>query len=161
MRHHAGLTRGSRLLLAAACLGTLGCAAASDGSNGEAAELSTAEVLATLQALDEAVRQKDTATIAGILTDDYTYLSSRGGVRSRDWLLRDLLGHPSYRLDYSERGEVQVSLYGATAVVSSRWRGEGTYNGEPVRDDQRCSLVMVKDSGRVRVAMEHCTQIVP
>lgn len=160
MQRHTGLSRGSRLLLIAACLGMLACAAASDGTGGEA-ELSTAEVLATLQSLDEAVRQKDTAAVAVLLTDDYTYLSSRGGVRSRDWLLRDLLGHPSYRLDHSERGEVQVSLYGTTAVVSSRWRGEGSYNGEPVRDDQRCSLVMVKEAGRVRVAMEHCTQIVP
>ncbi|MFO7261894.1 MAG: hypothetical protein DIU52_012120 [bacterium] len=84
MRCQAGPTRAPRLLLAAALLGVLGRAAASDGSSGEAAELSTEEVLATLQALDEAVRQKDTATIAAMLTDNYAHLSSRGGVRSPD-----------------------------------------------------------------------------
>ena len=160
MRNREVVGRMARSLAIALALGTTACAAAPDGPEADGT-LSTDEVLATLRALDDAVRNKDTAAVANLLAEGYTYLSSRGRVLTRDWLIHDLLGHPSYRLDHAERGEVQVSLYGSTALVSSRWRGEGSYQGEPVRDDQRCSLVMVKDAGRVRIAMEYCTQIVP
>lgn len=160
MRNRQAVPLAARSFLIAFALGTMACAAASDGPESGSA-LTADEVLATLRALDDAVSLLRTAAVANLLTEDYTYLSSSGRVLTRDWLIHDLLGHPSYRLDHAERGEVQVSLYGATAVVSSRWRGEGSYQGEPVRDDQRCSLVMVKDAGRVRIAMEHCTQIVP
>lgn len=43
-----------------------------------------------------------------------------------------------------------MDVYGDAAVVGSRWRGTGTYEGEPIRDDQRCEL---GGSGSSRYAM--------
>lgn len=156
-----GLISLARLFVLAVCSSMVGCAAGRPDASSNDPELSTSEVLATLRAFDEASQRKDTAAAAEFLADNYSYFSSTGGVRSREWLLEDLLGNPDYEMDYSERDEVRMFLHGAAAVVSSRWRGQGTYNGQPIRDDQRCSLVMVKDGSRVRIVMEHCTQIAP
>jgi len=141
-------------LVGSACVLLSGC-----NGPGAGDELTTAEVLSTIQAFDEAWRGKDSAAVAAFLADDYSYSSSTGGLLTREWLLEELLGDPEYRLDRSERNELHVVLYGTTAVVSSRWRGVGSYRGEPIRDDQRCSLVMVRDGARVRIVTEHCTQI--
>ncbi len=40
-------------------------------------------------------------------------------------------------------------------IVSSRWRGRGTYEGKPFVDDQRCSVVIASGT----VLMEHCTNL--
>lgn len=54
-----------------------------------------------------------------------------------------------------------MRVTGATAVVSSRWQGDGAYSGGEFHDDQRCSLVLVKGGGAWRLVAEHCTQIRP
>ncbi len=148
----------ARIAMAVAVLGGAACAGTSAPPSSDGG-ISSSEALAAVRELDDAWRAKDTAVVAGLLADDYTYFSSTGAVLSRDWLLDELLGNPTYRLDRSERSELQVTVHGAAAVVSSRWRGEGSYEGEPVRDDQRCTLVVVKDRARTRIAMEHCTNI--
>lgn len=154
-----GLARASaRIAGLALALGLAGCGGVADGAS-DRAELSVAEVEAAIRQYDEAWRAKDTAAVARLLADDYTYLSSTGGVRSREWMLNDLLGHPEYRLDHSERTELRVAVHGATAVASSRWRGEGSYRGRSVRDDQRCSQVVVRKGLELQLVVEHCTAI--
>lgn len=153
-----GVIQLARIALFAGMCVLIGCAGTAGNPSGEG-KLSTSEVLSTLEAYDEAWAAKDTATVREFLTGSYTYFNSSGGVRSGDWLLRELLGHPGYQLDYSDRTEMQVTVFGTAAVVSSRWRGEGSYNGQPVRDDQRCSLVVVRDGVELKIAAEHCTEI--
>ena len=60
----------------------------------------------------------------------------------------------------TERSEIKTFRTGDTVVVSSRWRGKGTYNEEPINDDQRCSLVFGKEGKDWKLLSEHCTQIV-
>lgn len=120
--------------------------------------LTKAQVLETIQAYDTAWSQQDTATVAKLLADSYVYFSSTGDVTTRKYILENLLGNPTYNID-SKRSELQVQIYGNTAIVGSRWQGTGTYEGEPVRDDQRCSLVLMKLNSRLQIVSEHCTQI--
>lgn len=122
------------------------------------ASLTEAEVVDAIHSYDAAWSQRDTATVARLLADTYVYFSSVGDIRRRSYMLVDLLGNPTYQL-VSDRSELEVQLYGNTAIVGSRWQGTGTYEGEPVRDDQRCSLVLVKRADALRIASEHCTQI--
>jgi hypothetical protein len=49
-----------------------------------------------------------------------------------------MLSDPDYRLEHANRSEIVVSPSGPVAVVSSRWQGQGTYRGQPFKDDQRC-----------------------
>jgi ketosteroid isomerase-like protein len=149
-----------RRMVLALCLAIAGCTGFDRESTSEA-PLSASEALTVVREFDDAWLRKDTAVVASLLADEFAYFSSTGGVRSREWLLDDLLGHPEYDLDRAVRGELDVILHGSTAVVSSRWRGAGSYAGEPVDDDQRCSVVVVRQGSATRIIMEHCTQIAP
>jgi hypothetical protein len=55
---------------------------------------------------------------------------------------------------------VKEYLTSGAAVVSSRWKGKGTYDGQEFHDDQRCSIVLAREKQQWRVLSEHCTQIV-
>lgn len=135
-------------------LGLDACSAAppADGS------LTETEVIEAIQTYDRAWSRRDSTAVAKLLDASYVYFSSVGDVRGRGYILGDLLGNPTYQL-ISERSELQVQLHGNTAVVGSRWRGSGTYEGEPVQDDQRCSLVLTRRGEALRIVSEHCTQI--
>jgi len=108
---------------------------------------------------DSAWNHKDTAAIERILAPGYVYFSSKGQVTSRQALLEELLS-PKYRLASAERTELKVYLTFGTAVVSSRWKGHGTYDGQEFHDDQRCSIVLARGKQGWLVLSEHCTQIV-
>lgn len=73
----------------------------------------------------------------------------------------DMAFSPKYTLLSAERSEIEVHRMSGTVVVSSRWRGHGTYDGQEINDDQRCSIVLGRDQQRWRILSEHCTQIVP
>jgi ketosteroid isomerase-like protein len=115
-----------------------------------------AEVLKTY---DEAWNKKDSATVDKILAADYVYFSSTGAVVSRQQTM-DILQSAKYKLTSAERTEISTFRTGDTTIVSSRWKGKGTYGDEEINDDQRCSLVFAKQNVRWKLLSEHCTQIV-
>ena len=86
---------------------------------------------------DSAWSQRDTSAVSRLLAPEYQYFTSRGGVSSRAATMATL-SDPAYRLEHANRSEIAVSLSGPVAVVSSRWQGQGTYRGQPFKDDQRC-----------------------
>jgi ketosteroid isomerase-like protein len=116
-------------------------------------------VIQTLKSYDEAWNQKDSATVDKILAADYVYFSSTGAVVSRQQTM-DILKSPQYKLTSAERTEIRTFRTGDTTIVSSRWKGKGTYGDEAINDDQRCSLVFTRESGVWKLLSEHCTQIV-
>ena len=69
------------------------------------------------------------------------------------------LSDPGYRLERAQRSEVAVTMSGDIAVVSSRWRGQGTYQGERFVDDQRCGQTWVRTGDSWQLLNEHCVQI--
>lgn len=117
------------------------------------------DVLQTLKKYDEAWNKKDLATVDKILAADYVYFSSTGSITSREKTL-ELLVSPKYILTSAERSEIKTFRTGDTVIVSSRWKGKGTYNEEVINDDQRCSLVFIKQGKLWMLLSEHCTQIV-
>jgi ketosteroid isomerase-like protein len=115
------------------------------------------QVVATV---DSAWNAKDSGAVSRWLSPQYRYFSSRGRVVAREELLRDLVA-PHYVLEYAERSELEVAVDGPTAVVSSRWRGRGTWLSTQFVDDQRCSLTLTQTGAGWRLLSEHCTQIAP
>lgn len=116
------------------------------------------EIIRSVETYDNAWNHKDAAAIEHILAPDYVYFSSKGQVRSRQSLLDELFS-PKYVLASAERSEMKAYLLSGTAVVSSRWKGHGSYDGQEFHDDQRCSIVLAREKGRWQVLSEHCTQI--
>jgi len=118
------------------------------------------DVIHFIEDYDRAWNHKDAAAVEHILAPGYVYFSSKGQVVSRQQSLAMLVS-PKYILTSAERSEVKVYLMSGTAVVSSRWKGNGSYDGQEIHDDQRCSLVLVRAGQRWQVMSEHCTQIAP
>jgi ketosteroid isomerase-like protein len=148
-----------RNLVLLACSAALGCSAGM--RNAPRALPATDEILAVIDTYDSAWNYGDTATVAALLADDYVYFSSDGHVLPRAETL-SFLASPDYVLETAERSELEVThLTPGVAVVSSRWKGRGTWEGEPFTDDQRCSLVLRSSTGRWQLLAEHCTQIQP
>jgi ketosteroid isomerase-like protein len=111
-----------------------------------------------IQRYDAAWLKKDVAAVSETMSPEYVYFSSDGKLRDRQWML-DFLQKKSYKLDRSERSEIEIHRTGSTAVVSSRWIGTGSYDGKPINDDQRCGIVLSRVKGRWLIVSEHCTQI--
>lgn len=112
-----------------------------------------------IQKYDDAWNKKDSVTVERMFAPEYVYFSSIGSITSRKSTLEMLLS-PKYKVESAERTELKVHLTGNTAVVSSRWKGPGSYNDQEFRDDQRCSLVLAREKKDWVVLSEHCTQIV-
>lgn len=109
---------------------------------------------------DNAWNKKEATKVAEILADDYVYFTSTGRLSSRKQSL-DMLTSPKYNLTFAERSEINVQHSDRNSIiVSSRWKGRGTYDKEEINDDQRCGLVFIKTGKRWRLHSEHCVQIV-
>lgn len=137
-------------------VGMTGC---KNASRVEQTKLTKEEVRETIRTYDDAWRQKDTAAVGSIQAQDYIYFSSKGGTRSRQWILNNLLGNPAYKINDLLRSEITITLHSNTAIVGSRWQGTGNYGEQPVNDDQRCSQVFVEKKGHLYLVSEHCTDI--
>ena len=111
-------------------------------------------------AYDNAWNKKDVGDVSKILADDYVYFSSTGSLTDRKKTL-EFHASPDYKLTFVERSEIKIlSRTDRIAVVSSRWKGRGTYGKEEINDDQRCGLVFVKENKSWKLLSEHCAQIV-
>jgi ketosteroid isomerase-like protein len=122
-------------------------------------DFARSDVGKALGSYDEAWNKKDVDAVSRMLTDDYVYFSSTGGHVDRKATL-SFLGSPDYKLTFVERSEIKlISKTDTVAVVSSRWKGKGTYGKETINDDQRCGLVFVKMKREWKLISEHCTQI--
>ena len=120
----------------------------------------TAQVGALVAQYDSAWNHRDTSAVSRLLAPRYQYFTSRGGVSSRPETIA-FLSAPDYLLEQAKRSEVAVSLSGPVAVVSSRWRGHGTYRGEAFKDDQRCGQTWLRTTRTWQLLSEHCVQIAP
>lgn len=142
----------SKLLATGLLIGVSACGTVLADGGDEAA------IKKMIVSFDSAWNRKDTTAVAGLMAPGYVYFSSQGRVTLRAELLTSLAA-PHYRLEYADRSELQVHQFGASAVVSSRWRGRGIWEGREFVDDQRCSLVLGWNSTGWRLMSEHCTQI--
>ena len=116
---------------------------------------------------DSAWDQRDTSAVSRLLAPRYQYFTSRGGVSSRAETMA-MLSDPGYRLEHARRSEIAVSWSGPVVVVSSRWQGQGTYRGQPFKDDQRCGQTWLQTDSKedfmrptLQLLSEHCVQITP
>ena len=110
---------------------------------------------AALAAYDSAWLGKNSAVVERTLSPQYTYFTSIGDLNDKAATLA-FLADTGYALTLSRRSDVRVKLTGPTAVVSSRWEGEGRYHAGVVHDDQTCGLTWVWTTGRWQLLAEHC-----
>lgn len=120
--------------------------------------LTKEEVIAAIEKFDDAWEHKNMKVVDSTLAKEYTYFTQSGGIFSRDSVVATA-GESDYTLHDMSRSELEVTIIGNTAVVSTRWKGKGTYRGGPFDEDQRCSIVVIKKDNKVQIVSEHCTPI--
>ena len=94
-----------------------------------------------------------TEKLATLLTDDFYGVGPLGFVLSRPaWLGRH---HQGLAYEHFTLEEVQVRLFGDIAVVTARNNTLGTYQGQPLPEAVRATLVLVSSSDALRLAAIH------
>ena len=121
-------------------------------------DISREEVINVIRKFDNGWQHKNLASVDSVLSPSYIYFTQSGSTFSRDSVVATA-GEDSYILHDMSRNEIEVTLDGNTAIVSTRWKGKGIYRGKYFDEDQRCSLTIVKKDGKVEILSEHCTPI--
>jgi ketosteroid isomerase-like protein len=136
----------------------LSCIAFCEGSPAQNRQAPDEDIIHVVERYDSAWNSKDAGIVKRILAANYIYFTSKGATHSREQIL-DMLLSPEYALASTKRSEMKVYLTSGTAVVSSRWQGRGTYDGQSFHDNQRCSIIWGREKQGWQVLSEHCTQI--
>jgi hypothetical protein len=121
-------------------------------------DISKEEVTNFLKTYDDAWNAKNNKVVDSLYAPQYRYYTSVGGVSSRARNL-EILAADYYKLIVAKRSEIDISIDGNIAIVSSRWQGNGIWKGAPFNDNQRCGLVIQKRDEKLRLLSEHCTDI--
>jgi ketosteroid isomerase-like protein len=105
-----------------------------------------------------AVVDADTAVLSSLLADDLTYTHTTGQVETKEQFLA---GITSGKLDYQsiQPSEVQVRVYGNTAVMTGRAEMKVNAQGKDLAFAIRFTSVWVKGEGGWRMAAWQSTRL--
>ena len=121
--------------------------------------LTEVEVKDFIREYDQMWASRDTGLMKQAMDDQYIYFTSTGSTRGRGDIISWFTPADKYKVEKAERSEISIQLKGNTGIVSSRWVGNGSFGSEKFNDDQRCSLIIQKTDGKLKLLAEHCTQI--
>ena len=118
-------------------------------------------VLAAMEQYKQAILDRDTAALAGIWTDNYTFINPQGALVTRAERLANIgSGNTNVQVIDNER-EITVRLFGDAAIVQNLSTLHGTFSGQPTDTDLRGSFVWVRRNGRWRLATNQLTAVSP
>ncbi|MDF2190073.1 nuclear transport factor 2 family protein [Paraflavitalea sp. CAU 1676] len=123
-----------------------------------AVSLTREEVAAFVGHYDSSWNTKNVAAMESIYGKSFVYFTSVGGTSTRAQNL-EVLGADYYKVLKADRSELEIIIDGNTAIVSSRWRGNGIWKDTTFNDNQRCGLVIQKQNGQLKLLSEHCVEI--
>jgi hypothetical protein len=118
----------------------------------------TEQTDAFLTAWTTAEQAGDTRTLEQLLTASFYGVGPLGFILPRAaWLGR----HHSGDLVYTAFGmdQIQAVSYGDVTVVAARHTSAGTYQGHPIPEAARATLVIVTDHGTRKLAVIHLSFI--
>jgi ketosteroid isomerase-like protein len=100
----------------------------------------------------------DTERLDALLAGDFAGIGPLGfTLPRRAWLARHRSG--DLRYDSFTLTEVQTRVYGQAAVVTARNNTRGSYQGHPVPEATRATLVLVSGAGHWQLAAIHLSFI--
>jgi len=112
------------------------------------------EIKSLEEARNQAVLHGDVAALDRMTSDDYTFITLRGELRTKSDILK---GFASGSFHYESRqiSDLKVRVYGDTAIVTGRSMQKGMENGKDYSGDYRFTRVYVKEKGHwVTVALQ-------
>jgi ketosteroid isomerase-like protein len=105
------------------------------------------EILSLEEARNQAVLHGDATALDWMTSDDYTFITLRGELRTKSDILKGFASG-SFHYDSRQISDLKVRVYGDTAVVTGRSVQKGMENGKDYSGDYRFTRVYVKEKGR-------------
>ena len=119
-----------------------------------------AEILEIEKERNQAIISGDAAALERMTSDDYTFITLRGELRTKAEIVR---GFKTGSFHYESRqiSDLNVRVYGNSAVVTGRSIQKGSENGKDYSGDYRFTRVYVKQDGRWQTVALQTTLIQP
>jgi len=119
----------------------------------------TEQALADLeQVWASAVKQRDVEKIDRIQAEEYVFADPAGRTWTKARSL-DSIRNGDLEIDSFELSDVQVKIYGETAVVTFAITWNGNFRGNDISGPQRMTDVFVKRAGRWQCVASQATRI--
>jgi len=109
-------------------------------------------------AWDRAMVENDPDAIGRYMADDWLIVGSDGRVGDKAGFLA-LVRSGALTHDVMESADLDVRLYGDTAVVIARGVSGGKYEGRTFREVERSSSVFVRQAGEWRCVLTHLSRL--
>ena len=118
------------------------------------------ELLRVVDEWDRAMITNDAEAIGAFMADEWTIVGPDGSIGNKAdflaFIVSEALTH-----DVMTSEDVQLRIYGDTALVIARGVSGGAYQGQAFREVERSSNVFVKDAGRWRCVHAHLSKLAP
>ncbi len=106
----------------------------------------------------KAIKNKDAATLRSIIAEDWVGIDDKGKVSNREQGISQITANPDV-IESNENFDMQVRIYGNTAVVIGGARERGTRNGTAYTDTYRWTDVFVKRGGRWQAVVSQFAKV--
>lgn len=116
------------------------------------------ELIAVAHAWDRAMVENDAAEIGRYMADDWTIVGPDGSVGDKATFLA-LVRSGALIHDVMESTDLDVRLYGETAVVIARGVSGGNYKGQAFREVERSSSVFLRQGGEWKCILTHLSRL--
>ena len=116
------------------------------------------ELEATSAAYDKAIIDQDGATLERIFSEAYQDIGPDGVVRGKEEKIASLTD-PNARLLSAQSDEVSVEVFGDVALITGRFSGRFSSDGQEVRFNERFSTLWVQDGDEWRLHYEQVSEI--
>jgi ketosteroid isomerase-like protein len=104
------------------------------------------EVLALERARNEAIQKGDAAALAAMTSDDYTFITIRGELRTKSEIVKGF-ATGSFKYDWRQISDLKVRIYGDTAIVTGRASQKGVENQRDYSGAYKFTRVYVRQKG--------------
>ena len=118
------------------------------------------EILAIEKERNRAIISGDAVALERMTSDDYTFITLRGELRTKREIVQGFKSG-SFHYESREISDLNVRVYGNTAIVTGRSNQKGTENGKDYSGDYRFTRVYVKQDGRWETVALQTTLIQP
>lgn len=116
------------------------------------------ELIDVAHAWDRAMVSNGAEAIGNYMADDWTIVGPDGSVGDKTTFLQ-LVRSGALTHDVMESHDLNVRVYGDTAVVIARGVSGGKYQGESFYLVERASCVFVRQAGQWKCVLTHLSQI--
>jgi uncharacterized protein (TIGR02246 family) len=104
------------------------------------------EIRALENKRNEAILKGDAVTLARMTSDDYTFITLRGELRTKAEIVKGF-SSGTFKYDSREISDLNIRIFGDAAVVTGLARQHGVENGKDYSGDYRFTRVYAKQDG--------------